>query len=423
MTASTAQPQRLIPVSHSKRRRAVHGVPLVAMVSAVLLAATPFAHAQTFTILHEFTGSGDGAQPTSGVLVDPSGNLFGTTFYGGAFDYGTVFRLDSTGKETLLHSFLGGEGLWPDGGLIEDTAGNLYGTASDGGAYEGGGCAHGCGVVFKRNTSGTQTLLHAFTGKTDGGTPDATLIQDPSGNLYGTTSEGGDVSCFFGTGCGVIFKLDTLNRLTVLYRFTDREDGQFPVGVVADAAGNLYGTTYSGGKFGHGDVFKLTPTATFSILYSFTGGSDSGDPKGPLIIDQAGNLYGTTYGVNTSDFGIVYKLSPSGTITVLYTFTGGSNGSYPGGLVMDQTGNLYGATLAGGTGTGCYYGSCGTVFKIASSGSFTVLHSFSLTDGQLPNALTIGKSGNLYGTTLGGGKGSSVCSYYKGCGVVFKLTP
>lgn len=423
MTASIAQLQRLIPESHGKRCRVADGVLRFVIGLAVLLTATPFVQAQKFTILHEFTGRGDGGEPTSAVLVDPRGNVFGTTYYGGSFDYGTVFRLDSTRAETLLHSFLGGEGLRPDGGLIPDASGNLYGTASYGGAYEGGGCAHGCGVVFKRDTSGTQTVLYAFTGKTDGGAPDATLIQDSAGNFYGTTSEGGDVSCFFGTGCGVIFKLDRLNHLTVLYRFTDREDGEYPAGVVADAALNLYGTTYSGGKFGYGDVFKLTPAGTFSILYSFTGGSDSGDPKSPLIIDQAGNLYGTTYGVNTSDFGIVYKLSPTGNITVLYTFAGGSNGSYPGGLVMDQAGNLYGVTLAGGTSTGCYYGSCGTVFEIASSGTFTVLHSFNLSDGQLPNALTIDKSGNLYGTTLGGGRGSRACSYYKGCGVVFKLTP
>jgi uncharacterized repeat protein (TIGR03803 family) len=423
MTAKKAQGKSLATKTTKNSRRAACGGWLFVILLALTMAAMPAAQGQTFSVLHAFTGPPDGEQPAAhGLLLGTTGNIYGATTYGGAFDYGTVFELTSSG-ESLLHSFLGGEGLRPSAGLVQDAAGNLYGTASLGGTPEGGGCAHGCGVVFKRDTSGNQTVLYAFTGQTDGGNPDTTMIRDSSGNLYGTTSEGGLVSCEFGRGCGVIFKINSSNQETVLYRFTGGKDGDFPAGVVADSAGNLYGTTYDGGAYGYGDVYKLTPSGEFSVLYSFSNGTDSNDPAGPVILDSAGNIYGTTYGVYGSGFGIVYKLSPAGNFTVLYTFTGGSDGSYPGNLVMDQSGNLYGTTLAGGTSTGCYYTSCGTVFKIDTSGNFSMLYSFNLTYGQLPNSLTIDKAGNLYGTTLGGGEDPHTCPGYKGCGVVFKLTP
>ena len=397
------------------------------LLSAILLALvvflTPLALGQNFTILHKFSGEGDGAEPPAGVILDANGNLYGVTVFGGSFNYGTVFQLDARGRESLLHSFLGGEGLWPVGGLIL-AGGNLYGTASNGGTSEGGGCAHGCGTVFKRDQAGNQTVLYAFTGDTDGGVPDAALIQDAAGNLYGTTAEGGDPSCFAGLGCGVVFKIDTSNQESVLYPFTDMVDGQNPDGLVADDAGNLYGTTYSGGTFRHGNIFKLDQTGTLTVLYSFTGGSDSGDPKGPLIRDGAGNLYGITLGVGigSKPYGIVFKLDTANTLHVLYHFKGGADGSYPSSLVLDETGNLYGTTYDGGTGSGCYYVSCGTVFQLDTNRHKTVLHSFAGSDGELPNGLTMDTAGNLYGTTLGGGKGRE-CSYYHGCGTVFKLTP
>ncbi len=395
----------------------------ILLVLEVVVGAMPSAQAQTFTVLHEFTGAGDGAEPTSGVIVATTGDLYGVTNGGGSFNYGTVFRLDDTGNETQLHSFLGGEGLEPVGGLILDSAGNLRGTTYNGGTSEGGGCAHGCGTVFKRNIAGNQTVLYAFTGKADGGGPNATLVRDTAGNLYGTTTNGGLPSCYVSFGCGVIFKLDAANRETVLYRFTDGTDGKMPSGLVADPAGNLYGTTYDGGTYGIGCVFKLDPAGRLSVLYSFPGGADSSDPTGHLVMDRTGNLYGTTYAAfDTYGYGIVFKLDTAGNLTVLYNFTNPADGEYPNSLVMDAAGNLYGATLGGGTGSGCYYGSCGTVFKLDTSGNKTVLHNFSGDDGQLPDALSMDKSGNLYGTTLGGGKGSQ-CSYYHGCGVAFKLIP
>jgi uncharacterized repeat protein (TIGR03803 family) len=425
MIASKAQCRSLMPpvAINIKIWTDVAGnASLLAILLVLTLIAIPSAWAQTFTVLHEFIGAGDGAEPLSGVIHDAAGNLYGVTNRGGSFNYGTVFRLDPTGKESQLHSFIGGEGLGPNGGLLLDSAAHLYGTTTDGGAPEGGGCAHGCGTIFKRDTAGNQTILYAFTGKTDGGAPNAALIRDAAGNLYGTTTNGGIQSCYVLFGCGVIFKLDTANHETVLYRFTDGTDGKMPEGVVADAAGNLYGTTYDGGTLGIGTIFKLDPTGTLTELHSFTGGSDSSDPSGHLIMDSAGNLYGTTNGAFSTGYGIVFKLDTAANFTVLYTFTGGVDGSYPNALVLDKAGNLYGAAFAGGTGSGCYYGSCGIVFKLDTSGTKTVLHSFSGADGQLPNGLTMDKAGNLYGTTLGGGKGSG-CTYYHGCGTVFKLTP
>jgi len=397
---------------------------LLLTIVLVFIVSAPSVQAQTFTVLHKFTGGLDGAEPPAGVLRDATGNIYGVTEYGGSFNYGTVFQMDAEDKETVLHSFRGGEGLWPVGGLIEDAAGNLYGTTSNGGKAEGGGCEHGCGTVFERDKTGKQTVLYAFTGGTDGGHPDSTLIRDAAGNLYGTTSGGGSSSgnCQYFHGCGVVFKLSEDGKETVLYSFSDLTDGEFPEGVVRDEAGNFYGTTYDGGTFGKGVVFKLDKTGTLTLLYSFTGGFDSGDPRGIFLRDRSGDLYGTTYGVGAQDYGVVFKLDAGSKLTVLYSFTGGTDGRYPGTLVSDQAGNLYGTALGGGTGSGCYYSACGTVFKVDTEGKLTVLHSFKGADGELPNGLMIDGAGNLYGTTLGGGKGSA-CSYYHGCGVVFELTP
>jgi len=392
------------------------------------LLVLPSAHAQTFTVLHYFTGAGDGAAPASAPIVGPSGSLYGVTPNGGSFDYGVLYRIDKNGKESLLHNFLGGEGLAPSGGLLFDPSGNLYGTTLQGGTPEGGGCAHGCGTVFKRDASGIQTILYVFSGTYDGGAPNVAMIRDAAGNLYGTTYNGGVKSCYVGFGCGVIFKLDTTNHESVLYSFMDGTDGKNPLGLVADAAGNLYGTTYDGGIYGKGCVFKLDSSGTFTVLYSFTGGADSDNPNGHLVLDKAGNIFGTTNSglYEASGFGVVFKLDPAGNLTVLHNFADPTDGEYPNSLVMDAAGNLYGVTFGGGSGTGCYYGSCGTVFKLDTSLNKTVLHSFSGVDGQLADGLTMDNAGNLYGTTQGGGRGGARgtrCYYYRGCGVVFKLTP
>jgi uncharacterized repeat protein (TIGR03803 family) len=379
------------------------------------------AQSQTFTVLYAFKGGGDGQEPNSSVVLDGAGNLYSVTRLGGSFDYGTVFEVSRGGQESVLHSFLGSDGSYPAWGLLRDSSGNLYGTTSYGGAAEGGHCVHGCGTVFKLELSGKETVLYSFSGGTDGSYPESKLLAG-GGNLYGTTAFGGKTSCPL--GCGAVYRLNQAGEEKVLYDFANNTDGDFPVGLVSDGAGNLYGTTYDGGTSGYGAIFELNSAGKLIVVYSFTGGADSGDPAG-LIRDSAGNLYGTTYavGIGLRGFGTVYKLDTNGQLTTLYTFSGSTDGQYPGGLVLDAKGNLYGAALGGGTGTGCYYGGCGTIFKLDTENNFTVLHNFTGADGELPNGLAIDGAGNLYGTALGGGIDTRKCAYYKGCGTVFKLAP
>jgi len=321
---------------------------------------------------------------------------------------------------TVLYTFTGGvDGGNPDAGLIRDDDGNLYGTTTFGGdSY--------FGVVYSVDPAGKQTVLHNFTGGLDGSTPFADLVRDAEGNLYGTTSSGG------AAGAGTVFKLTANGTHTVLRSFTGkRGDGTLPLaGLVRDGAGCLYGTTMFGGAIhnGHeyGTVFKLTKAGKEIVLYSFKGATDGAYPTADLVRDGAGNLYGTTSGGYSTNNGTVFKLDPKGKETVLYRFTGGADGAYPwAGLVRDAKGNLYGTTQYGGN-LACYapYG-CGTVFKVDAKGKFTVLHSFSgsTSDGQLPlSGLILDAKGNLYGTTnIGGTSGACFDGTSYGCGIVFKL--
>jgi len=337
----------------------------------------------------------------------------------------------------VLHRFAqdkGGVGLL---GVIRDAEGNIYGTTQFGGDPK---CqpdykAEGCGVVFKLDAMGKETVLHAFTGKRDGGVPVAGVIRDEAGNLYGTTSNGGDPNCFYGFGCGVVFKLDPAGKETVLHTFTGAaDDGSNPSPVIRDQEGNLYGAA-NGGPTAYGFVFKLNPgTGDLTVLYPFTGGTDGGYPGGELIRDAAGNLYGAagTGGDLSCDStndppgcGVVFKLDPAGKETVLYTFTGGKDGSGPSpGLVRDAEGNLYG-TAVGGSNLDCfpqeYPPGCGLVFKLNRSGKFTLLYTFTGgADGAYPAGLIRDEAGNLYGTTVAGGYRKCE-GYPDGFGVVFKL--
>jgi uncharacterized repeat protein (TIGR03803 family) len=300
---------------------------------------------------------------------------------------GTVFKLSKTGKLTVLYSFKG----WPDGaypnGVIRDTRGNLYGTTLNGGSGHNGYCSlhgvpYGCGTVFKVDASGKETVLHNFTDNADGGYPEAGLIQDAEGNLYGTTGGGGGAGCYH--GCGVVFKLDKAGKETVLYRFKGGYDGASPyAGVIMDAQGNIYGTTGWGGISscsdlggeGCGTVFKLSKTGKETVLYRFcakSGCDDGAEPLGGVIQDAKGNLYGTTLGGGGSsdciggDCGTVFKLDTKGKEVVLHNFTGGADGGNPyAGVIQDGQGNLYGATYWGGnfncddSGFGC-----GVVFDL-----------------------------------------------------------
>jgi len=255
------------------------------------------------TVLHSFPGGVDGGEPNA-LIRDPNGNIYGTTYIGGTWGHGVAFKLDANGAETILHNFEGPDGGQPASKLTRDLDGDLYGTTY------GGGISPGNGVVFKLDASGSETVLYSFTGGADGAKPHAGLIRDPAGNIYGTTTRGGMVNRACPDGCGVVFKLDPAGNETVLHSFTGGADGMSPTTtLICDTAGNLYGTTSTGGATGWGVVFEVDAAGTETVLHSFTGGDDGGDPETGLVRDQAGNLYGTTaYG--PSDYGAAFKLRP-----------------------------------------------------------------------------------------------------------------
>ncbi|HEX3652195.1 MAG TPA: choice-of-anchor tandem repeat GloVer-containing protein [Rhizomicrobium sp.] len=318
-------------------------------------------------------------------------------------------------KERVLYSLKGAtDGASPEASLYMDAQGNLYGTNEVGGSDA---CFNsGCGTVFKLSPDGKETTLHVFTGD-DGAYPIAELTADTKGNLYGTTNNGG------ANIAGTVFKVTPKGKTTIIYNFTGGADGANPyAGLVADDSGNFYGTTTGGGANGFGTVFKITPRGRETVIYSFTGGSDGVEPIGALLRDSAGTLYGTATngGIDCdgSGFGcgIVFKLTPKGKETVLYRFEGGDHGADPGaGLVMDDTGTLYGTTNNGGD-VNCV---CGVVYELTPNGKQTPLHVFTggSDGGNARSRLVADASGNLYGTASSGGSDSC------GCGVVFRVTP
>jgi uncharacterized repeat protein (TIGR03803 family) len=304
---------------------------------------------QDIVVLYTFQGGSDGANPTGFLIEDSAGNVYGTTAGGGnqcpphGLGCGTVFKLDEASGETVLYRFTGGtDGAYPSSGVIRDSAGNLYGTTSGGGTAAYGS---GYGVVYMVDNSGRETTLYGFTA-TDGAYH-VGVIRDPVGNLYGTSE-----ICCSGPGSGVLYRVNDIGQETVVHDFTGRNGLNPKGGLIRDSAGNLYGTTQAGGS-GWGVVYKVDKAGRETVLYSFTGGTDGGSPAAGLVRDSAGNLYGTTiYGGIYAGYdgnGVVFKLDTTGHETVLYAFTGGADGGTPSsGLTLDATGNLYGTTLYGG---------------------------------------------------------------------------
>jgi uncharacterized repeat protein (TIGR03803 family) len=349
---------------------------LVLLLSIVATGQTQLTHE---TVLYSFGGGTDGAHPYAGLVQDSAGNFYGTTYMGGGSGCsggdgcGTVFELTATGNEIVLYRFMGGaDGANPNAGLVRDAAGNLYGTTVLGGTLN-------LGTVFQLTPSGAETVLYSFTGGTDGDGPAGGLKRDTTGNLYGTTQGGGD-----GTGCSFL---------------------------------SLQGC---------GTVFKVTPSGQETVLYRFNGGSDGGLPSAGPVLVGAGNLYGTTEagggnGCGGTGCGTIFRVSVTGKEAALYSFTGGSDGRSPvATLLRDTSGNLYGTTFGGGISGGCGGEGCGVVFEISAQGKEATLYSFvGGPDGQGPGAgLVRDAKGNLYGTTsLGGGVGC----FGSGCGTVFKV--
>jgi len=405
---------------HCLNRRAAGAVLALAVTLFLAATASP-SQAQTYRKLHAFHGP-DGAVPYGGLLRDPGGNLYGTTEYGGDFGNGTVFRLGKSGKLTVLHSFAGSptDGAFPRATLIRDSAGYLYGTTSEGGTSN-------LGTVFRVDTSGNESVLHSFAGGSgDGAYPYARVVRDSAGNLYGTTYSGGSANCTteFGPGCGTVYRVDAAGVETVLHAFTGGAEGSNPYGgVLVAATGDLYGTADLGGNLtcpGHGEsgcgtLFKLDPAGTYTVLHTFHGGMDGATPLGDLIRDAAGNLYGTT-AVGGSQgaigSGTIYRLGAGGKITVLHRFVGFDGYCPVGSLLRDSAGNLYGTTWAGGA------QDWGVVFKLGKNGTFSVLHEF---DGRgegggAQSGLVADAGNNLYGTTTD----SAAHNNY---GTVFEIIP
>ncbi len=402
--------------------------------SAALAAAAGLAPAQS-GVLYSFKATGiDGNLPVAGLIFNSNGALFGTTSSGdvGAGNNGTVFKLTPLGTEKVLHNFTGapGDGSDPVAGLIFDNNGALYGTTQFGGTK-------GCGTVFMLTppvpplTLWTETVLHNFKNGTDGCRPEASLIFDSSGALYGTTAGGGTN--------GTVFKLAppvppaTKWTETVLYFFAGGSDGSDPVAsLIFNSNGALFGTTQlGGGAANSGTVFQLTPPVppatewTETVLHSFQGGSDGALPMAGLIFDSNGALFGTTQrGGGTANSGTVFKLKPpvppatTWTEKVLYSFKGGSDGAQPfDGLIFDSKGALYGTTGFGGG-----LADAGTVFKLKPTSTpglwtETVLKHFPGGFGlHGPLAgLIFDSKGALFGTTYQGGASN--------LGTVFKETP
>jgi len=332
------------------------------------------------SVLYSFL-AGYGASPDSEPTLGEKNALYGTTMYGGAYDTGAIFKITKKGDETVLYSFPGegccGNTANPNA-MIWDEQGNLYGSTTMGGLA--GGCfGAGCGSVFKLDPTGKVTVLYNFTGGKDGFYPSGAIARDSAGNLYGATAYGGDFSCF-PDGCGVVFKVDTAGKETVLHTFTGTGgDGAQPwSGLVRDKEGALYGTTLDGGtgpactsmENGCGTVFKISRTRKETILHSFTGtGADDPPIYATLVLDTEGNIYGTTPGGGSqncnSGCGAVFMLDPTGKDTIFYEFTGGTNGFAPEtGVILDAEGNIYGTTAGGGD-LECDGGNgCGTIFKL-----------------------------------------------------------
>jgi uncharacterized repeat protein (TIGR03803 family) len=376
---------------------------------------------------------------SNALIRDANGNLFGSNGGGGNTSgycsppwngCGTVFELTAAGKMVVLHTF----NLYPDGAeptnLVQDARGNLYGATAQGG---NGNCVYGCGTLFKVTPAGKFTLLHTF-GPDGLSIPTSGLTMDAQGNLYGPIQlVGSDLN-------GGIYEWTTSGKLKVLYGFSKQSDGVYPFAVIPDNEGNLYGTTEDGGDLscaqgdsGCGVVYKLNISSGIeTVLHTFKGGADGAFPSfaASLVRDKAGNLYGTTMvGGNNQDCitkyttgcGTLFRIDTAGTFSVLVAFNG-TNGNSPNGVMEDPQGNFYGTTNAGGNGCAAH-GGCGTVFKFSPGRKESVLYNFrGQSDGKFPTVGVVEDSNhNLYGTTEQGGNLN--CTVYgQGCGVIFEIT-
>ena len=413
------------------RKISQYGIFLKCTGSVVLtcVATVIASPSQTLTTLLSFDYS-NGAYPQYMSLVAGSnGDLYGTTYGGGASSAGTVFEITPSGALTTVYSFCAqpncSDGQAPDWGLVKAASGNFYGTTVEGGVK--GYCpASGCGTVFEITPSGALTTVYSFCAQpncSDGQSPAGTLLWTSSGALYGTTQLGGIISSSCNGSCGTAFSISAGGELTTLHSF-DGTDGSEPLGGLVQAQdGDLYGTTFNGGAndncptVGCGTVFKMTTGGAVTTLYSFCSQSnctDGATPYAGLAQGGDGDFYGTTVaGGNTTPYwtggaGTVFKITPAGELTILHTFTGTDGAAPSAALVQGSDGNFYGTTQYGGTNNSCGSGGCGTIFRMTPEGTLTTLYSFCAegypcTDGDLPaGGLVQISDGEFYGSSGGG---------------------
>ena len=391
---------------------------LLGLLVAATAMASPPQSAPVFTSLVNFNGT-NGAYPIGGMVQGANGNLYGATSFGGTMGAGNLFRLTQDGTLTSFYNFCSEanctDGVVPPGGLVMGTDGNFYGTTATGGG------TLGSGTVFKITPGGTLTTIYNWCSQpncTDGtyfSLSGNTLIQAADGNFYGTNNGGGTgtAGCFFGDGgCGTVFKLTPSGTLTTLYNWCSQPncaDGQFPGNLIQGTDGNFYGTTTYGGANSGGTIFKITPGGALTTLYQFCSQpncADGGNPGAGLVQASDGNFYGTTGGGGASYGGTVFKLTPNGTLTTLYSFCSQANcadGGDPAGPVLGSDGIFYGTTAFGGPTGG------GTFFQVTPNGVLTTLYSFctqvKCTDGSGPgtgpSTLAQGTNGIFYGVTDG----------------------
>ncbi len=420
---------------HSTTLRTTIGIlkSALAVLSAAAAISPASLSAQTYKVLHTFSGGADGATPLAGLSMDRAGNLYGTAFYGGTLDgdcqyagCGTAFKLTPVGSNWIfgtLYSFLGqNDGANPEARAMVGPNGSLYGSTRRGSIVNLRPPPNRPPSAF---SSWINNTLYLFPGDGSGGAfPEGDLAFDQAGNIYGSVDAGGGGNCY--EGCGLVYKLTPSGSgytESVIYAFQGAPDGGGPNGVVFGPDGNLYGTTFNGGTNGQGTVFRLVPSGggwTEQVLHSFQY-NDGINPGGGVIFDAAGNIYGsTTTGPGYS--GTIFQLSPASGFkyTVLYSIPTTYEGGPAAQLTMDTAGNLYG-TINGY----CVY--CwGGVFKLTSGSggwTFTSLHDFNGSDGGHPYSnLVFDSKGNLYGTASNGGPYNGNCQY-QSCGVVFEITP
>jgi uncharacterized repeat protein (TIGR03803 family) len=382
----------------------------------------------SYKVVYNFTGGSDGADPRA-ALIDVNGTLYGTTFEGGGsacYKYqgcGTVFSVTPSGQETVLHAFTGGsDGAGPSAALI-DVNGALYGTTFHGGDSK---CRNytgiGCGTVFSITPSGSENVLHTFTGPPDGAWPAAGLI-NVNGTLYGTTAEGGNSGgCRLGhpkIGCGSVYSITPSGSENVLFRLVGPATGSYAAASLLDVNGTMYSATeFGGGGHGQGSVYSVTASGSGKLLHHFTYKEGDGEAAAAGLIDVKGLLYGTLSSGGPHYSGTIFSITTTGTVKRVYSFAGRPDGAYPRARLINVDGTLYGTTVDGGNRCSSQSNAgCGTVFSVTTGGTEQVLHAFSDngSDGYHPYARLINVKGTLYGTTAYGGT--------HGSGTVFAITP